>query len=99
MLLPASTGSGASAPETLNDGTESTVVVMPGPATGAVSAQSMEAEPLVMTVPLASGLVTRTTICTEPLAPAFSVPRLHDTVPEACDPPPVADTKVVLAGT
>src|SRR4029453_12203681 len=98
MLLPASTGSGASVAATLSDGTACTVVVMPGPVTGAVSAQSMEAAPLVMTVPLASGVVPPTTICPEPLAAAFSVPRLQDTVPEACDPPPVADTKVVLAG-
>jgi len=54
---------------------------------------------LVRTVPLASGLVTRTTSCAEPEAPAASVAAVQVTTPPDSVPPPVADTKVVLAGT
>src|SRR5258706_580713 len=52
-----------------------------------------------MTVPLGRGLQTRTTSCTEPEAPAFSVPTLQVTIPAEAVPPPVADTNVVLAGS
>src|SRR5512137_1566055 len=99
MLLPAFTGSGASAFEMLRTGAEETVVVTAAPATGAVSALSMLYVELVMTVPLLSGLTTATTIWTEPDAPAFRTPRFQVTTPPESVPPPVADTNVVFAGT
>ena len=52
-----------------------------------------------MEVPLARGLATRTTIWTEPEAPAARLPTDQVTTPEARVPPAVAETKVVLAGT
>ncbi len=52
-----------------------------------------------MTVPFASGVLTRTTSCCVPEAPAASVPRFQVTIPPASVPPPVADTNVVFAGT
>ncbi len=52
-----------------------------------------------MTVPFASGVLTCTTICTEPETPALSVPMFQVTTPPAIVPPPVADTNVVFAGT
>src|SRR5438093_1161564 len=52
-----------------------------------------------MTVPFASGLATRTTSCTEREPPAASDPIDQVTIPAKSDPPPVADTNVVLAGT
>src|SRR5438093_13125415 len=52
-----------------------------------------------MEVPLARGLATRTTIWTEPEAPAARLPGDQVTTPEARVPPAVAETKVVLAGT
>src|SRR5262245_44023534 len=41
----------------------------------------------------------RTTIWTEPLAPAARLPGDQVTTPPESVPPPVAETKVVLAGT
>src|SRR5574341_1620693 len=99
MLLPASTGSGASAADRLRTGAEATVVVIAAPVTGAVWSESIDGAPLVIRVPLASGLATRMTIWTEPEAPASSGPMVQVTVPAAYVPPPVADTKVVFAGT
>src|SRR2546428_6943482 len=52
-----------------------------------------------MEVPLARGLATRTTIWTEPEAPAARLPGDQVTTPLARVPPGVAETKVVLAGT
>src|SRR3989442_15777284 len=52
-----------------------------------------------MEVPLARGLATRTTIWTEPEAPAARLPGDQVTTPEARVPPAVAETKGVLAGT
>src|SRR2546428_630360 len=52
-----------------------------------------------MEVPLARGLLTRTTIWTEPEAAAARLPTDQVTTPEAKTPPAVAETKVVLAGT
>src|SRR3989442_1002001 len=52
-----------------------------------------------MEVPLARGLATRTTIWTEPEAPAARLPGDQVTTPEARVPPAEAETKVVLAGT
>jgi len=46
--------------------------------------------PLVITVPSASGLATRTTSWTDPLEPAFRLPTLQVTVPAELVPPPVA---------
>src|SRR5262245_64052721 len=99
MLPPALTGSGASVLETVRTGAEVVVVVMEAPFTGLVSAESTLEVPLVISVPLASGLVTRTTSCTEPDAPALRAPRDQVTTPADSTPPPVADTKVALAGT
>src|SRR5258706_2077691 len=81
-------------------GTAPMTPVVPGaPLGGGVSLQSMLNEPFVMVVPFASGLATRTTICTVPEAEAFNAPRLQvTTLPERV-PPEVADTKVVLAGS
>src|SRR5262245_66617242 len=99
MLPPAFTGSGASAPEIASAGDEVTVVVVAVPAAGLVWALSMLPAPLVMTVALASGLATRTTSCTDPLAPAATVPMDQDTVLPESAPPAVAETNVVFAGT
>src|SRR2546425_491376 len=96
---PATAGSGASVLEMLRIGSDVTVVVIAAPATGAVSLQSIEYEPLVMSVPLGSGLLTWTVICTVPDAPAPSAPMFQVTTPAASEPPAVADTKVTLAGT
>src|SRR2546428_362032 len=52
-----------------------------------------------MVVPVARGLATRTTIWTEPVAPAARLPTDQVTTPEARVPAGVAETKVVLAGT
>src|SRR5438876_1036297 len=99
MSLPAFTGSGESVLETFSTGVDVTVVVATAPATGAVSFESIVYEPFVMTVPFASGLFTRTTSCTEPDAPALTAPMFQVTTPADSVPPPVADTKVVLAGS
>src|SRR5438093_592930 len=48
---------------------------------------------------LGSGLLMRTTIWTEPEAPAARLPGDQVTTPLAREPPAVADTQVVLAGT
>ena len=99
ISLPAFTGSGASVFETFSTGDDDTVVVAAAPATGAVSFEAIWYEPLVMTVPFASGLFTRTTSCTEDDTPVLSAPMVQLTMPAESAPPPVADTKVVLAGT
>src|SRR5438034_238317 len=99
MEPAAATGSGASVAETVRTGAEVTVVVMATPLAGAVSNESMLKVLLVITVPLASGVLTRTTSGTEPDAPAASEPIDQVTTPAASEPPPVADTNVVFAGT
>src|SRR5213594_949262 len=99
IVPPATTGSGASVADTARTGAEVTVVVMALPLTGAVSTESMLYVPSVMTVPFASGLATRTTSCTEPEPPAASDPIDQVTTPAEIDPPPVADTNVVLTCT
>jgi len=99
MSLPAFTGSGASVLETFSTGEDETVVVTGAPATGAVSFESIVYEPFVMTVPFASGLFTRTTSCTEDDTAVLRAPIVQVTMPPASVPPPVADTKVVFAGT
>src|SRR5262245_15040600 len=99
MFAPGATGSGASPTDRVSAGDDVTVVVTAAPATAAVSAQSIEALPFVMIVPLASGLATRTTIWTEPLAPAATLPIVQVTVLPERVPPAVADTKVVFAGS
>src|SRR6266704_3493794 len=93
MVPPAATGSGASAADTARTGAEVTVVVMAAPLTGDVSAASM------LSVPLVRGVLTWTVSVTDPEAPAASEPIDQVTTPAASEPPPVADTKVVLAGT
>ena len=80
-------------------GLEVTVVVIAAPLTAAVSLLSMLQAPLVIVVPFTSGLATRTTICTDPDAAAFSVPGLKVTTLPDSVPPPVAYTNVVLAGS
>src|SRR5882672_11526544 len=99
MLLPATTGSGASVLPTLSTGLDDTVVVIAAPAVGAVSLQSMLYVPLVISVPFASGLVTATTSWTDADAPDASPPMFQVTTPAASVPPPVALTKLVFAGT
>src|SRR5882672_2658297 len=99
MLLPAFTGSGASVLLMFITGAEDTVVVIAAPAVGAVSLLSTLWVALVITVPFASGLVTATTSCTDPEAPAATAPTFQVTTPAASVPPPVADTKLVFAGT
>src|SRR2546426_10873182 len=99
MSLPAFTGSGESVLETFSPGVDVTVVVAAAPATGAVSFESIWYEPFVMTVPFASGLFTRTTSCTQDDTPVLRAPIVQVTIPPATVPPPVADTKVVFAGT
>ena len=51
-----------------------------------------------MTVPLASGLATLTTSCTEPEPPAARAPIDQVTTPPDSAPLPVADKNVVLTG-
>src|SRR3989442_10167024 len=99
MVAPAVTGSGASVADTVRTGAEVRVVVMAAPVTGDVSAASMLKVLLVITVPLASGVLTRTTSWTDPEAPAAREPIDQVTTPAESEPPPVADTNVVLAGT
>src|SRR6267378_3818000 len=99
MLAPAFTGSGASVFEMLSTGAEVTVVVTAAPLVGAVSFEVTWYVALVITVPFGSGLVTCTTICTEPDEPAFSAPTFQVTTPPASVPPPDADTNVVFAGS
>src|SRR2546422_323742 len=99
LSVPATAGSGASVLEMFRIGSEVTVVVITAPATGAVWLQSIEYDPLVISVPLGSGLWTWTVICTVPDAPAPSPPMFQVTTPAASVPPAVADTKVTLAGT
>src|SRR6267142_1888549 len=99
LSVPATAGSGESVLPMLRIGSDVTVVVMGAPDTGAVSLLSMSYDPLVRSVPLGSGLATCTTICTEPDEPAFRAPMFQVTTPPARDPPPVADTNVVLAGS
>src|SRR2546422_4253490 len=99
MALPAFTGSGASVLEMFSTGAELTVVVTAAPAVGAVSFESIWYEPLVMTVPFASGLFTLTTSCAVEEAPVLSAPMFQVTTPPESEPPPVADTNVVFAGT
>src|SRR2546428_4285595 len=99
MALPAFTGSGASVLEMFSTGLDVTVVVTVAPAVGAVSFESIWYEALVMIVPFASGLFTLTTSCAVEEAPALSAPRVQVTRPPENEPPPVADTNVVFAGT
>src|SRR5438093_271130 len=99
FVPPAATGSGASVADTARTGADVTVVVMTTPLTGAVSVESMLYVPSVMTVPFARGLLTLTVSVTEPEPPAASAPIDQVTTPAESDPPPVAETNVVLAGT
>src|SRR5213594_3399273 len=99
MFPPAATGSGASVFDRVSTGAEVTVVVAFGPVCGNDSLLSMVHPVLVITVPLASGLFTWTTSCTDPEEPAFTLPTFQVTTPAASVPPAVAETKVVLAGS
>src|SRR3989442_10023873 len=99
MFAPAATGSGASVFDRVRTGAEVTVVVAFGPVCGRDSLLSMVQPVFVITVPLARGLFTRTTSCTDPDDPAFTFPTFQVTTPADSVPPPVADTKVVLAGS
>src|SRR5260221_10659386 len=76
-----------------------TPVVTGAPLRAGVSLQSMLYEPFVMVVPFASGLATRTTICTVPEAAASNAPRLQVTALPERAPPDAADTKIGLAGS
>src|SRR3989442_889698 len=95
---PATAGSGASVLEMLRIGSDVTVVVIAAPATGAVSLLSMAYVPFVITVPLGSGLLARTSSCTEPAARADKNRGSQVPTPAANVPPAVADTNVVFAG-
>src|SRR5882762_3310619 len=99
MLAPARTGSGESVFDRVSTGAEVTVVVASGPVCGSDSLLRMVQPVLVITVPFASGLFTRTTSCTEPDTPAFTFPAFQVTTPPDSSPPAVADTNVVFAGT
>src|SRR5437667_194852 len=99
MFDPAFTGTGASALARVRTGRDDTVVVIAVTATGAVSFLSMVDVALVSTVTYAEGLATCTPSCTEPAPPAATAPLFQVTTPAARVPPPVADTKVVFAGT
>src|SRR6266704_6699977 len=99
MLPPAATGSGASVADTVRTGADVTVVVTLGPATEPVSLLTIAYEALVITVPLVSGLATRTTSCTEPEAPAAREPSDQVTTEPERVPAAEADTNVVLAGS
>src|SRR6185295_4805473 len=98
MLLPAATGSGESVLLMFMIGADDTVVVTAAPLVGAVCVLSMLYVPLVMTVPLARGLVTATTRWTLLDAPAATLPMFQVTTPAAKVPPPVALTNEVFAG-
>src|SRR3989442_108323 len=97
-FAPAVTGSGASVADTVRTGVEVTVVVMAAPLTGAVSTESMLKVLLVITVPLASGVLTRTVSVTEPEAPAASEPIDQVTTPAESEPPPRSEERRVGEG-
>src|SRR5262245_56894748 len=99
MLLPAFTGSGASLRESVRTGRAETVVVVAAPFTAVISLESMLKAPLVIVVPLARGVLTRATSCTDAEAPALRARMDQVTTPADCVPPPVAETNVVLAGS
>ena len=99
MFAPGATGSGESVLDRVSTGAAVTVVVAFGPVCGSDSLLSMVQPVLVMTVPLASGLLTRTTSWTDPDVPAFTLPTFQFTTPPEGVPPAVADTNVVLAGS
>src|SRR5437773_10880095 len=99
MLEPDATGSGESAFEMLITGADVTVVVASGPGCGRASFVSMVQPVLVITVPLGSGLFTFTTSCTDPDAPVPTAPMFQVMTPPDSDPPAVAETKVVFAGS
>src|SRR5213593_174720 len=80
-------------------GFEVTLLAVGRPAMAGVSLESMLYVPLVMRAPFGSGLATVTTSCTDPDAPAASVPMFQLTTPPASDPPAVAEANVVLAGS
>src|SRR6267142_6376278 len=91
MLAPARTGSGESVFDRVSTGAELTVVVASGPVCGSDSLLSMVQPVLVITVPLARGLFTWTTSCTDPELPEFTLPTFQVTTPAARVPP--ADRK------
>src|SRR5713101_5144174 len=99
MFEPAFTGSGESLFETLRIGDDVTVVVASGPVCASDSLLAMVQPVLVMTVPLASGVFTFTTSCTDPETPALTLPMFQVTTPPASVPPPVAETNAVFAGS
>src|SRR5258706_342910 len=96
---PGATGSGASVIEIVRTGAEETVVLTEDRKTGGEGERAVLGGGRIITKTLGRGLPTRTTSCTEPEAPAFKAPGLHVTMPPPRVPPPVADTKVVLAGS
>src|SRR5437899_10310497 len=99
MSLPAATGSGASVLVTVIRPLERPFGPAAAPLTAAVSLQSMLYVPLVTTAPLATGVLIQTTSCTEPEPPEGTLPMFQVTTPPASDPPAVALTKVVPAGS
>src|SRR5438445_3931885 len=99
MLAPALTGSGESVFEIERTGDEVTVSFASGPVCGNDSLLLICQPVFVMTVPLASGLTTFTTNCTEPETPALTLPTFQVRTPPPSAPPFVADTNVVLAGS
>src|SRR5437867_12228974 len=99
MLLPAFTGSGASVFAIARTGADVTVVLASGPVWASDWLLTTVQPVLVITVPLASGELTRTVRVTEPETPAFTLPMFQVTTPAARVPDAVADTKVVWAGS
>src|SRR5213593_1224046 len=99
MFAPGATGSGESVLDRVSTGAAVTVVVAFGPVCGSDSLLSMVQPVLVITVPLASGLLTRTTSWTDPDPPALTAPMFQVTTPAASVPPAVAETKTVFAGS
>src|SRR5882724_1424470 len=99
MIPPGRTGFGDAVWASAKRFPDRTEVAIDAPTTAAVSLLSMLYEALVIVVPFASGAAMATTSCAELEAPALSVPRLQVTTPPESDPPSVAETKVVLAGS
>src|SRR6266446_2873775 len=99
MLLPALTGLGEAILEIPRTGEAVTVVVSAGPVWARDWVLAIVHPLFVMTVPLASGLLTLTTSCTDPEAPELTAPMFQVTTPPDGAPPAVADTNVVFAGS
>src|SRR5258706_278311 len=99
MVVPCTTGSGASVLPMISTGLDATVVVIVAPAVAAVSLQPMLYFFLMIRRPPRSALFPSTTLSPSADAPAARFPMFQVTTPAASVPPPVALTKLVFAGT